>query len=80
VASASRSRAALSSRNSVLVLTPSMAATVGCLEVASGEPFLGFGDVGRERMKCSMCGSQKIDAKPELYPGGVVAMSERGRC
>jgi hypothetical protein len=28
-------------------------------------------------MKCSMCGSRKIDARPELYPGGVVAMRER---
>ena len=23
-----------------------------------------------KRMKCSACGSRKIDAKPELYPGG----------
>ena len=32
-----------------------------------------------KRMKCSACGSRKIDARPELYPGGVVAMRERGR-
>ena len=30
-----------------------------------------------KRMKCSACGSRKIDAKPELYPGGVVAKRER---
>src|SRR3954451_22606436 len=28
-------------------------------------------------MKCSACGGRKINAKPELYPGGVAAM--RGR-
>jgi hypothetical protein len=33
-------------------------------------------DVGKH-MKCSICGSRKIDTKPELYPGGVAAM--RGR-
>jgi hypothetical protein len=25
-------------------------------------------------MKCSLCGSRKIDTKPQLYPGGVAAM------
>ena len=25
-------------------------------------------------MKCSACGSRKINTKPELYPGGVPAM------
>ena len=25
-------------------------------------------------MKCSACGSHKINTKPELYPGGVEAM------
>jgi len=30
-------------------------------------------------MKCSACGSRKIDARPELYPGGVVAMRKRLR-
>ena len=30
-------------------------------------------------MKCSACGSRKIDARPELYPGGIVAMRERWR-
>jgi hypothetical protein len=33
-------------------------------------------EVGKH-MKCSRCGSRKIDARPELYPGGVVAMRER---
>ena len=32
-----------------------------------------------KHMKCSACGSRKIDARPELYPGGVVAMRERLR-
>jgi hypothetical protein len=32
-----------------------------------------------KRMKCSACGSRKIDARPELCPGGVVAMHERER-
>jgi hypothetical protein len=27
--------------------------------------------------KCSACGSRKIDARPELYPGGIVAMRRR---
>ncbi len=27
-------------------------------------------EVGKH-MKCSACGSRKIDAKPELYPGGA---------
>jgi hypothetical protein len=35
-------------------------------------------DVGK-RMKCSKCGSRKIDARPELYPSGVVAMRQRIR-
>ena len=35
-------------------------------------------EVGK-RMKCLACGSQKIDARPELYPGGVVAMRQRMR-
>jgi hypothetical protein len=26
------------------------------------------------RMKCSACGSQKVETKPELYPGGIEAM------
>jgi hypothetical protein len=25
----------------------------------------------------SACGSRKIDARPELYPGGILAMRER---
>jgi hypothetical protein len=31
------------------------------------------------RMKCSACASRKIDAKPELYPGGIEAMRSRRR-
>ena len=34
-------------------------------------------NVGRS-MKCSACGSRKVETKPELYPGGVVA--QRLRC
>jgi hypothetical protein len=30
-------------------------------------------------MICSACGSRKIDARPELYPGGIMAMRERWR-
>ena len=30
-------------------------------------------EIGKH-MKCSLCGSRKIDTKPELYPGGVTAM------
>jgi len=32
-----------------------------------------------KRMVCSACGSCKIDTRPELYPGGIVAMRERWR-
>ena len=32
-----------------------------------------------KHMKCSKCGSRKIDARPEFYPGGVVAMRRRFR-
>ena len=35
-------------------------------------------EVGKH-MKCSACGSRKIDARPELCPGGVVTMRERLR-
>ena len=35
-------------------------------------------DAGKH-MKCSKCGSRKIDARPELYPGGILAMRARGR-
>jgi hypothetical protein len=31
------------------------------------------------RMKCSACGSRKINTKPELYPGGIEAMRKRWR-
>lgn len=27
-----------------------------------------------KHMKCSVCGSRKINTMPELYPGGTVAM------
>lgn len=30
-----------------------------------------------KRMKCTRCGSRKIDTKPELCPGGVVVMRRR---
>jgi hypothetical protein len=33
-------------------------------------------DVGNH-MKCSLCGSRKVNTKPELYPGGVKAMRDR---
>ena len=33
--------------------------------------------LGRRHMRCSACGSRKIETRPELYPGGVVAA--RGR-
>ena len=29
-----------------------------------------------KHMKCSKCGSRKINTKPELYPGGVAAMQK----
>ena len=35
-------------------------------------------EVGKH-VKCSACGSRKIDARPELYPGGVAAMRQRLR-
>ena len=35
-------------------------------------------EVGKH-MKCSACGSRKIDARPGLYPGGVEAMRRRLR-
>jgi hypothetical protein len=35
-------------------------------------------EVGK-RMRCSACGSRKIDARPELYPGGIKAMRRRSR-
>ena len=30
-----------------------------------------------KRMVCSACGSKKVDAKPDLYPGGIIAMRVR---
>ena len=33
-------------------------------------------EIGKH-MKCSACGSRKIDSRPELYPGGIEA--QRGR-
>jgi len=33
-------------------------------------------EIGKH-MKCSACGSRKINTKPELYPGGVEAMRKR---
>ena len=31
------------------------------------------------RLKCSQCGSRKISAKPELYPGGIEAIRAKHR-
>ena len=33
--------------------------------------------LGRRFMRCSECGSKKIDTRPELYPGGVVATRKK---
>lgn len=33
-------------------------------------------EIGR-RMRCTACGSRRIDTRPELYPGGIVAWRER---
>ncbi len=33
--------------------------------------------IGRRFMKCSACGSKKIDTRPELYTGGIVAARAR---
>jgi cytochrome c1 len=30
-----------------------------------------------KHMKCSVCGSRKINTKPELYPGGIIANRKR---
>ncbi len=30
-------------------------------------------NLGRRFMKCSACGSRKVDTRPELYPGGIPA-------
>jgi len=35
-------------------------------------------EVGKH-MRCSVCGSRKIDARPELYPGGIEAMRRKTR-
>lgn len=29
--------------------------------------------LGRRHMRCSHCGSRKIDTRPELYKGGIAA-------
>jgi hypothetical protein len=39
-------------------------------------PEIPLPSVGK-RMKCSACGSREIDTRPELYPGGIMAMRER---
>ena len=41
-------------------------------------PEIAVPEVGKH-MKCSACGSGKIDARPELYRGGVAAMRRRLR-
>jgi hypothetical protein len=28
-------------------------------------------------LRCTICGAKKANTKPELYPGGIVAMRER---
>jgi hypothetical protein len=33
----------------------------------------------RWSMRCTICGAKKADTRPELYPGGIVAMRERWR-
>jgi hypothetical protein len=33
-------------------------------------------EIGK-RMKCSSCGSRRIDSRPELYPGGIEAQRRR---
>jgi hypothetical protein len=35
-------------------------------------------EIGKH-MKCSACGSRKIDSRPELYPGGIEAQRDRRR-
>lgn len=32
-----------------------------------------------QRMRCSECGSRKIDSRPELYPGGIAAQRDGRR-
>ena len=31
----------------------------------------------KKHMRCSRCGSKKVDVRPELYPGGITAMREK---
>ncbi len=33
-------------------------------------------EIGK-KMKCSKCGSRKVDTRPELYPGSIEKMRER---
>ena len=33
--------------------------------------------LGRRHLRCSACGSRKVDTRPELYPGGVAAQRSR---
>jgi hypothetical protein len=33
----------------------------------------------RWSMRCTRCGAKKADTRPELYPGGIIAMRERWR-
>jgi len=35
-------------------------------------------EIGK-KMKCSQCGSRAVETKPELYPGGIIAMRARWR-
>ncbi|MEQ1612964.1 MAG: hypothetical protein ABL904_09435 [Hyphomicrobiaceae bacterium] len=43
------------------------------LELTGNTPVPGL---GRRHIKCSTCGSRKIDTKPELYPAGIEAAPE----
>ena len=44
------------------------------LALPPGTPVPGL---GRRHLRCSACGSNKIDTRPELYSGGVVARRAR---
>jgi hypothetical protein len=35
--------------------------------------------LGRRFMKCSSCGSRKIDTRPEIFPGGIAAARAKFR-
>lgn len=35
-------------------------------------------EIGK-RMRCTSCGGRRINTRPELYPGGILAYRERSR-